>query len=96
MLYHTNFLIHKFFTHIFHFFLDRMKKNCMRTTATQTDRSRNSATITSPNSVGIPLQKSQTQSQFPQKVSNSFMVFGSFLFAHAVVCEKLKQDSCFN
>ena len=68
----------------------------MRTTATQTDRSRNSATITSPNSVGIPLQKSQTQSQFPQKVSNSFMVFGSFLFAHAVVCEKLKQDSCFN
>ena len=48
---------------------DRMKKNCMRTTATQTDRSRNSAHITSPNSGTIPLQKSQTQSQFPQKVS---------------------------
>ena len=42
----------------------------MRTIATQTDRSRNSATITSPNNVGIPLQKSQQQSQYPQKVSN--------------------------
>ena len=56
-----------------------MKKNCMRTTATQTDRSRNSATITSPNSGGIP-QKSQQQSQFPQKVSNNETCIHDFVF----------------
>ena len=51
---------------------DRMKKNCMRTTATQTDRSRNSAHITSPNSGSNPLQKSRQMSNYPQKVSDKF------------------------
>ena len=52
------------------FISDRMKKNCMRTTATQTDRSRNSAHITSPNSGSNPLQKSRQMSNYPQKVSD--------------------------
>ena len=45
-----------------------MKRNAMRTQATQTDRGRNSAHISSPSGLPMPPQKPQFQ---PQKVSHS-------------------------